>query len=154
MRQAASLTPDGHASQASAGRRVRYAIIAGSLLIAVAIIITLTMRTNRNQPPPIRPAPEPRRTAITPGSEAILYIEGQESVFVAVDEETLPQLINAFATKDNDKVDSFIRAGRAVRVANNTQVQVLEVAAGKMKVRLTEGEHAMQTGWAVDRWVR
>jgi hypothetical protein len=150
----ASLPPSDRASAVSTGRRMRYAAVAGVLLIAIAIIIALTMRASRNQAPTIRPVPEPRRTAITAGSEAALYIEGQESVFVAVDEETLPQLIGAFAARDNDKVDSFVRAGRAVRVANNTQVQVLEVAAGKMKVRLAEGDHANQTGWVVDRWLR
>ncbi|HJQ24126.1 MAG TPA: 6-pyruvoyl-tetrahydropterin synthase-related protein [Blastocatellia bacterium] len=154
QREPVSQSPASSVSQASAAQRVRYAVIAGGILIAVAIIITLTMRASRNQAPANRPAPEPRRTALTAGSDGVLYIDGQESVFVAVDEETLPQLLGAFAAKDNDKVDSFVRAGHVIRVANNTNVQLLEVAAGKVKVRITEGQNALQTGWVVDRWVR
>ena len=94
------------------------------------------------------------RGPIGAGMEAVLFLEGQESVFVAVDEQGLPELLGAVAAKENARVDDLIRSGRVVRVANNTRVQVLEMAAGKTKVRIIEGERAMQTGWVVDRWVR
>jgi hypothetical protein len=147
-------TSAGIASNAGAGRRVRYAVIAGSVLVALAILVALVMRLNRNQLPSVKPAPGQRRTAISVGTEAVLFLEGQESVFVAIDEQGLPELLGAVATKENARVDDLIRSGRVVRVANNTKVQVMEMAAGKSKVRIIEGERVMQTGWVVDRWIR
>jgi hypothetical protein len=153
-RQSRAATSAGVASNARAGQRVRYAVIAGTVLVALAIIVALVMRLNRDQPPSPRPAPEQRRTAISPGVEAVVFIEGQESVFMAIDEQGLPELLGAVAAKEDARVDDLIRSGRVVRVANNTKVQVMEMAAGKTKVRITEGERMMQTGWVVDRWVR
>jgi 6-pyruvoyl-tetrahydropterin synthase related domain len=153
-RQSRTATAAGVAGNAGAGRWVRYAVIAGTVLVALVILGLLVMRLNRNQPPTARPAPEQRRTAISVGTEAVLFLDGQESVFVALDEQGLPELLGAVAAKENAKVDDLIRSGRVVRVANNTKVQVMEMAAGKTKVRITEGERVMQTGWVVDRWVR
>src|SRR5205085_5892037 len=135
-------------------RPVRYVVIACAAVAAIALIVALTTRGSRNQPSPGESAPESRGTGAGTGSERSLFLAGQESVFVALDEEALPQLLGAFAAKENEKVDGLVRSGRVVRVANHTKVQVLEVEAGKVKVRLTEGEHVMQTGWVVDRWVQ
>ncbi|MEN3335043.1 MAG: hypothetical protein V7641_4408 [Blastocatellia bacterium] len=153
-RESLTATAAGVTNNARARRWVRYAVIAGTVLIALALILALVTRLNRNQPPPARPAPEQRRSAISTGTEAVLFIEGQESVFVAIDEQGLPELLGAVAAKENAKVDDLIRSGRVIQVANNTKAQVLEMAAGKTKVRIIEGERAMQTGWVVDRWVR
>jgi hypothetical protein len=153
-RQSLTAPPAGAVSNARAGRWVRYAVIAGTVIVALAIIVALVTRLNRNKPSSPGSAPEKRRNAISAGSEAALYIEGQESIFVAADEQALPELLGALASRENDKVEGFIRSGRVVRVPNNTKVQVMEMAAGKIKVRLIEGERVMQTGWVVDRWVR
>jgi hypothetical protein len=153
-RESLTATSASVANNAKAGRWVRYAVIAGTILIAFAIIVALVMRLNRKQPPSARPAPEQRHSAISVGTEAVLFIEGQESIFVAIDEQALPELLGSMAAKENDKVDDLIRSGRVARVANNTKVQVVEMAAGKTKIRIIEGERVMQTGWVVDRWVR
>jgi len=142
------------AKQAQAGRWVRYAVIAATALVALVLFVALVTRLNRQPPPSGGAVPEPRRTAISVGTEAVLFIDGQESIFVAPDEQALPELLGAVAAKDTDKVESRIHSGRVVRVANSTKVQVMEVGAGKIKVRVIEGDHVMRTGWVVDRWVR
>jgi hypothetical protein len=83
-----------------------------------------------------------------------LFIDGQPSIYAAVDEQALPELLGAMAAKESGKVDDLIRSGRVVRVASNTRVHVMEMGAGKVKVRFDEGEHMMKAGWVVDRWVQ
>ncbi len=144
----------GVAANAQSGRRMRYAVIAVTALVTLIFIGALVTRLNRPQTPAAGSAPEPRRTPISVGTEAALFIDGQESIFVAIDEQALPELLGAVAAKDTDRVERLLREGRVVQVANNTKVQVMEVAAGRTKVRLNEGERVMQTGWVVDRWVR
>lgn len=151
--ESSSAPSAGVAGNAPSGRRVRYTIIAVTALVALAIIGALAMRLNRHQPAAAS-VPEARRTPISVGTEAVLFIDGQEAIFVAVDEQALPELLGAVAAKDAAKVENLIRSGRVIQVANNTKVQVIEIGAGKTKVRVNEGEHAMQTGWIVDRWAR
>jgi 6-pyruvoyl-tetrahydropterin synthase related domain len=152
--QAQRRSPAGLADSARAGRRVRYAVIAATVIIALIIITLMVTRQTRSKPSSAGAAPGQRRTGISVGSEAALFIEGQESIYMANDETTLGELLGAVATKEDDKVESLVRSGRVTRVANNTPVQVLEMAAGRLKVRISEGEHAMQSGWVIDRWVR
>jgi hypothetical protein len=133
---------------------VRYAVIAATVLVALVIITLMVTRQSRSKPSPAGTAPEQRRTSLNIGSQAALFIEGQESIFVADDEPTLSQLLGAVASKEDDKVEGLVRSGRVMRVANHTPVQVMEMGAGRLKVRILEGEHAMQSGWVIDRWVR
>ena len=152
--QAQRRSPAGVADSAKAARRVRYAVVAATALVALVVVTLMVTRQTRSRPSPAGAGPEQRRTNLNVGSEAALFIEGQDSIFVADDERTLGELLGAVATKEDDKVESLVRSGRVKRVANNTPVQVMEMAAGRVKVRIIEGEHAMQSGWVIDRWVR
>ncbi|HKP12123.1 MAG TPA: 6-pyruvoyl-tetrahydropterin synthase-related protein [Blastocatellia bacterium] len=151
-RQFPQATAQGAA--AGAGRWVRYAVIAVTAIVAIALVWALVARLSRNKPPAAGSATEQRRTSIGAGSLATLYIGGQESVYVAADEQALPELLGALAAKDAAGVDRLLNSDRVLRLPNNTGVEVVEVAAGRLKVRLTEGKYAMRTGWVVDRWVR
>ncbi len=152
--QAERRSPASRAGSATAARRVRYAVIGVTVLVALVIIALMVMRQTRSKPSAAGVAPEQRRTSLTVGSQAALFIEGQEFIFVADDEPTLGELLGAVAAKEDDKVESLVHSGRVKRVANNSSVQVMEMAAGRVKVRILEGEHAMQSGWVIDRWVR
>lgn len=141
------------AGSVKSGRRRRAALIAAGALVVVVIVI-LAIRVSRNRDSSTGTPPEQRNAAITTGSEAVLFLSGQATIFVALDEPALPELLGAMAAKDADKTDALVHSGRVVRVLNNTKVEVMEMSAGKLKVRIDEGEHAMKTGWVVDRWVR
>jgi hypothetical protein len=136
------------------GRRVRFAVIAGAAIIAIVIIWALVARLNRNKPPAAGTTSEQRQNAVRVGGQATLFIEGRDDVYVATDEQALPELLSAVASREAANVDALVGSGRVLRLPNNTSVEVLELAAGKVKVRLSEGSNAMRTGWVVDRWVR
>ncbi|MFL6214749.1 MAG: 6-pyruvoyl-tetrahydropterin synthase-related protein [Blastocatellia bacterium] len=147
-------SPKAADSPAVAGRRVRFAVIAGATVIALVIIWALVTRLNRNKPPAAGSTPEQRQSAVRVGGQATLFIEGQDGVYVATDEQALPELLGALASKESAKVDALVSSGRVLRLPNNTTVEVVEIAAGRVKVRLSEGSNAMRAGWVVDRWVR
>jgi len=92
--------------------------------------------------------------SLATGSETHLYLSGQDSVLVAVDERALDQVLNALAGRDSAAVDALVDSGRALRVPNNTQVRVLEIGTGKTRVRILEGEHGMVDVWVPERWLR
>jgi hypothetical protein len=89
----------------------------------------------------------------SPGSEITLYVEGRSSVMVAVDENTLDELINAISTR-GDETQTLIRSGRVFTVPNKTRVRIIEADFAKLKVRIIEGDKIMSEVWVPERWVR
>jgi hypothetical protein len=89
----------------------------------------------------------------SPGSEVFLYIEGRKSIMVAVDEQSLDELIGALADK-GDKVQALVDSGKVFTVPINTRVRVEESKFAKLKVRFIEGKRVMTEAWVPERWVR
>lgn len=92
--------------------------------------------------------------SLAPGSETHLYLAGQDSILVALDERALDQVMTALSGRDTAAVDALVDSGRARRVPNNTLVRVLEIGTGKTRIRIVEGEQAMAEGWVPERWLR
>lgn len=88
------------------------------------------------------------------GSETRLYIKGQTSVPLAVDEKTLSELIDALSNRKTDNLETLTQSGRVFRVDNETRVRIIEIGSGKVKVRVIEGPHVTLDGWIQERWVR
>lgn len=88
------------------------------------------------------------------GSEVRLYLEGQTSVPVAVDERAFDELISALSTRRQDSVETLIQSGRVFRADNDTPARILEVGLAKIKVRIVEGPHITKDGWIHERWAR
>lgn len=132
-------------------------------LIAIVLIIgaTVVVITSKQSRPAgsrsqgggssDKPAP---RSSLGTGSETHLYLSGQESVIVAVDEKALDQIVSALSGRDTAALDALVSSGRAMRVPNNTSVRVLETGSGKTKVRILEGEHVLLDAWVPERWLR
>jgi hypothetical protein len=136
----------------------RYVIV-GLAVAASAILVFMIMRlfnpSRSTDSGRAANAPETaRRVAIAPGSDAKLYIEGLDSIPVAVDEKGLDELINALSKKDGDRIDALTKSGKVIKVAKDTSARVIEMTTGKTRVRITEGQYIMQEGWILDRWVR
>jgi len=89
----------------------------------------------------------------SPGSEVLLYLEGRNAVMVAVDEQSLDELINALAS-NREEVQKLIDSERVFSMPNNTRVRVVEANFAKLKVRFLEGERVMSEAWVPERWVR
>jgi hypothetical protein len=87
------------------------------------------------------------------GSDARLFLEGRNSIMVAVDEKAFSDLIDALSS-GGDAIDGLIQSGKVFTVPNNTRVRILEIAMSKNKVRIIEGEKIMQEGWVHELWIR
>jgi hypothetical protein len=147
-------SPKTSAAPAVIARRVRFAVIAGATVIALIIVWALVARLNRNKPPANGSTPEQRQSAVRVGGQATLFIEGRNEVYLATNEQALPELLGALASRERAQVEALVNSGRVLRLPNNTSVEVLEIAAGKVRVRVADGTFAMRSGWVVDRWVR
>jgi hypothetical protein len=88
------------------------------------------------------------------GSETRLYIDGQSSVPVAVDEKTFDELIEALSTRRTESLETLAQSRKIFRVDNDTRISILEIGAGKVKVRVVEGPHVTMDGWILERWLR
>jgi len=96
----------------------------------------------------------PLGSALNVDSDAHLFLEGRDSVMVAVDENASNEMVTAISNRDQNAIDSLIESGRALNAVNNTRVRVLQAATGRVKVRILEGPHMMAEGWVLERWLR
>ena len=88
------------------------------------------------------------------GSEASLYVNGLDSIPVAVDEQALSELMMEFPAGRSERVEALVQAGKVFRVDNDTRVRILEVGSAKLKIRALEGGNLTLEGWVPERWVR
>jgi hypothetical protein len=86
------------------------------------------------------------------GAEARLFLEGQNSIMVANDEKALNEMINALSYGKG--VGGLIESDRVFTVPNNTRIRILEIATGKIKVRINEGDNFMREGWVHELWIK
>lgn len=127
------------------------------VIISAAIVMMTTSRSGSRNTPPAGGASADKpviAASRAPGSETHLYLPGQDSVLLAVDEKALDQALTALSGRDSSAVDSLVESGRLLKVANNTLARVLEIGSGKTRVRILEGEHVMVDGWVPERWLR
>jgi hypothetical protein len=131
----------------------QFAVVVTTLLIGVVIIFWLSTRQPPGSLPPAAASRQPTGSVMQ-GSEATLHIEGVPSILVSMDEQTLKELMSALPAGDSSKINALIESGQLVRVENDTGVRILESGAGKTKVRILQGDHAMAEGWVSERWLR
>ena len=161
----AALDPVREARRVTEQPTSRRAAILKSLMPLVAITVTVVIGAvillwlggqGRSSGVQISGGEAPAKTggSITQGAEATLHIDGVTSILLAVDEQTLNQLMNALPAKDNPKIEAMVQSGKLLRVDNDTRVRILETGTGKTKVRILEGAQLMADGWAPERWLR
>ncbi len=137
-----------------AGRKGKLIIAGGILAIAIAIIALVASRSSTSSPSSNSVSSGDKRQGITIESDAKLFIQGLDSVPVAVDEKTLNELIGALSTKDGAKLDALTQSGKVFDLPANTKVLVLQKNEGKVQVRISEGSRATTEGWVAEPWVR
>ena len=86
------------------------------------------------------------------GSDARLFLEGRDEIFVGVDEKAFNDLINTLSYGGGP--DGLIQSGKVFTTPNNTKVRILQIATGKIKVRVMEGDKFMTEGWVHELWVK
>ena len=89
----------------------------------------------------------------SPGWEVTIYLQGRNSVTVAVDEKALDELISAMSMR-GDGLDRLLQSGRVFDVPNKTRARIIEASSSKLKVRILEGDKMMHEVWVPERWVR
>lgn len=131
----------------------QFTAVVSTLLISAVIIFWLSTRQPSGSLPAAGASRQPTGSVMQ-GSEATLHIEGVPSILVSMDEQALKELMIALPAGDSSKINALIQSGQLVRVENDTGVRILESGAGKTRVRILQGEHAMVEGWVSERWLR
>jgi hypothetical protein len=126
--------------------KIRRLAMPGLAGLAVIVVLLLV----------IRPFQSNNRGAATgdPISANRLEVAGLNSIMVAKDETALNELMDTLPKGDPNLLENLVQTGKIIRVANGTQVRILESGTAKIKVRILEGEQAMKEGWVLERWVK
>ena len=129
-------------------RRWTWLVLGGLAAAVLVIVAIITMRSSGPE------GGESIRTSgdHSPGSEVTLYVEGRDSVMVAVDEKALEELVSTISTRGD--AQTLIQSGRVFTVPNKTRVRIIEASFAKLRVRIIEGEKIMFEVWVPERWVR
>lgn len=137
------------------------AIKLGALVVVAAVavaIILLVVKPFGSEDRSVQDKPassrSESRSVLSIGSEAMLHVEGLDSVPVAVDERALEELIQGISGKDETKVENLVRSGKSFKVEDKTKVRILEIGTAKIKVRISEGKDIMKEAWVPERWIR
>jgi hypothetical protein len=125
------------------------------LVLAVATVLALALIRRSNSARNTDEASIANRSSNdhSPGSEVFLYLPGRSTVMVAVDEQSLDELIGALAER-GEAVQVLVDSGKVLTVPNNTKVRVVDVNFAKIKVRFLEGKRVMTEAWVPERWIR
>jgi hypothetical protein len=135
------------------GKRWTWLILLGLTGVILAVVLAVTMRPGSGTSVGRDGSTNRIASEHSPGSEVTLYVQGRESVMVAVDEKALDELIGAMSTR-GDEAQTLIQSGRVFTVPNKTRVRIIEAAFAKLKVRIIEGDRIMFEVWVPERWVR
>jgi hypothetical protein len=88
------------------------------------------------------------------GLEARLYVEGAQSVYIAIDEKAFDEFTDAGIAKDKIGIANLIMTGRIFSVDNNTKALVIDKTFTKTKVRVLEGKNIGMAGWVAHKFVK
>jgi len=89
------------------------------------------------------------------GSESKLYVEGLESITLAVDKKAYDELTNCYIAKDKIGILNLVIARKSFTVENGTRVLVIakSFTMSKVRVRILEGKNMGKAGWVSYEWV-
>lgn len=134
-------------------RRWTWLVLLGLAVAILAIVSIIMMRPGSGAGAGGEGSISRTASDHSPGSEVTLYLQGRESVMVAVDEKALDELISAISTRGDD-AQTLIQSGRVFTVPNKTRVRIIEASFAKLRVRIIEGDKIMFEVWVPERWVR
>jgi len=136
-------------NKSSRGKRIWIFLAVLAVATAVALAIIKPWGSNNDQ----SGAEIKSLNDHSPGSEVLLYLEGRKTIMVAIDEQSLDELIGALAAR-GEEVQALLDSGKVFTVPVNTRVRVEEAKLAKLKVRFIEGKRVMTEAWVPERWVR
>ena len=134
-------------------RRRTWLVLLGLAVAILAIVSIIMMRPDSGTSAGGDGSISRTASNLSPGSEVILYVQGRNSVMVAVDEKALDELISAISTRGDD-AQTLIQSGRVFPIPNKTRVRIIEAGFAKLRVRIIEGDKVMFEVWVPERWVR
>ncbi len=125
--------------------RKKFFILCGVLV--VLIIIGISMGT----------CPGGTTTETTPsvtiGSEAFIRAGNLDTVYLAVDKQSMDMWAKAGLAKDYIGMAQLEASGRIFPVPNGTKVLVIDSSFTLRKVRVLEGDAYGKSGWLPYEWV-
>jgi hypothetical protein len=86
----------------------------------------------------------------------VLRRDGGRAVPVALDRETLGELVQAVEDRDDAALDRLVASSRCLELAEGTRVRVLErrKRAVETRVRVLDGPWASRIVWVPVQWIR
>jgi hypothetical protein len=153
--EAGNLTDGEKVERRSLTRRKKQIAIIGIAILAgilMLVVFNRVFRTDKKPAPSNNSATQKEAPAI--GSEAKLQVQGLALIPVAVDDTALNELMGVLPSRDADKLEGLVQAGKVLRVDNGTRVRILEFGFAKTKIRILEGEHSRKDGWVPERWLQ
>jgi hypothetical protein len=112
-------------------------------LIALVVIISSVSSpnspANQNSQSQAQAEPSTPKKVRSAGDEGIIYVDGLQSITVAVDEDAYTELDKVFQAKDQYGYNQLQAQGKIFKVPNRTRVLLLENGFLRLKVRILEG---------------
>jgi len=119
------------------------------LIIGVVFIICISNISNKSSSPGISKTISP-----TVSEEGRLFTANSKDTAVAVSEQALDELLDAFLAGDKIGYTQMMIAGRWFPVENNTKVLIIDRTFLRRKVRILEGEYYGRSGWVPMEFVK
>lgn len=94
--------------------------------------------------------------AVAVGAQARIYVEGAQSVYLAVDRDAMEELLDVQNASDVDGLRRLGQQGKVLQVPNNTDARVVERSMLLTKVRVTEPDRVYtgSEGWLQNEFVQ
>ncbi|MBI3654735.1 MAG: glycosyltransferase family 39 protein [Acidobacteria bacterium] len=141
------------AKPASAWPRKPVLWIAVAILAGLAVII-LSWRLFKTSEPAPQVSNRATTAALGVGAEATLQAGNQSSIYVAVDDNALQELMNALPTGDQSKLENLVQQGRLMRVPKGTKVRLVKLDFSKIQVQIVGGAYSERNGWVPESWIQ
>ena len=137
-----------------ASRRRKATLAIAALAVVSGLGIVLFSGQRRSSPNTLPPPTAAGNRSLRIGSDAKLSIGTAGEVTVAADPQSLSELIDAIARRDDQKLAGLLQSGKAFRVEQDVRVRLLNTSGGQVKVTILEGRGAGREGWVLEGWLK
>ena len=96
----------------------------------------------------------PDKHIVHVGEAATLEHKADQWVYAAVSKDSVHALAEALESSNQTQVDQLVAAGRAVRLAAHTPVEVLQESFNERLVRIQDGPSAGARVWVPFEWLK
>lgn len=97
---------------------------------------------------------KPNTTPSINNSGSPYLYNGTGNVAIAISESIMDEAVDAAISKNYQRFDELVYAGKLLPVKDGTMVDILDTGMARIKIRVSEGTFSGQTGWVQTEFVR